>query len=130
MEDCQVCGYFIPKGTCLVVNVWKLHRDPRVWEEPEDFLPERFLSSHASMDASRQHFEFIPFGSGRRSCPGDMFALQVLELTLARLLQGFQLTTPLNKPVDMSEGSGIILAKSTPLDVVLTPRLSSKLYEC
>ncbi|KAF5450584.1 hypothetical protein F2P56_030919 [Juglans regia] len=129
-EDCQVCGYYIPKGTRLFVNVWKLHRDPRVWQDPNNFLPERFLSSHASVDASGQHFEFQPFGSGRRSCPGDMFALQVSQLTLARLLQGFEFTTPLNKPVDMTEGLGISLAKATPLQVVITPRLSSKLYEC
>ncbi|XP_040991679.1 cytochrome P450 CYP82D47-like [Juglans microcarpa x Juglans regia] len=129
MEDCQVCGYFIPKGTRLFVNIWKLHRDPRIWEKPDEFLPERFLSKHASMDVSRQHFEFIPFGSGRRSCPGDMFALQVSQLTLARLLQGFELTAPLNKPVDMTEGLGSTLAGATPLEVVFTPRLSSKLYE-
>ncbi|KAG6680588.1 hypothetical protein I3843_13G041300 [Carya illinoinensis] len=114
MEDCQVCGYHIPKGARLFVNVWKLHRDPRVWKEPNEFLPERFLSSHASMDASRQHFEFIPFGYGRRSCPGEMFALQVSQLTLARLLQGFELTTPLDKPVDMNERLGITLARQLP----------------
>uniref|UniRef100_A0A2N9EZV5 Cytochrome P450 n=1 Tax=Fagus sylvatica TaxID=28930 RepID=A0A2N9EZV5_FAGSY len=128
LEDCHVCGYYVPKGTRLFVNVWKLHRDPRVWEDPEKFLPERFLTSHANIDASGQHFEFIPFGSGRRSCPGYTFALQVSYLTLARLLQGFELMTPLNMPVDMTEGSSITLPKATPLEVLLTPRLSSELY--
>ncbi|KAM3683729.1 hypothetical protein ACJW30_12G168700 [Castanea mollissima] len=52
MEDCHVCDYYIPKGTHLFVNVWKLHRDPRVWESPEEFLPERLLTSHANVDAS------------------------------------------------------------------------------
>ena len=129
MEDCHVCGYYVPKGTRLLVNVWKLHRDPRIWEDPEKFLPERFLTSHASIDASGQHFEFIPFGSGRRACPGYTFALQVSYLALARLLQGFEFTTPSNMPVDMTEGLGIALPKATPLEALLTPRLASKLYQ-
>ncbi|KAM3731529.1 hypothetical protein ACB098_12G170500 [Castanea mollissima] len=129
MEDCHVCDYYIPKGTHLFVNVWKLHRDPRVWENPEEFLPERLLTSHANVDASGQHFEFIPFGSRRRSCPGSKFAFQVLHLTLARLLQGFEFQTPLNMPVNMTEGLSINLPRATPLEVLLTPRLSSKLYQ-
>ncbi|XP_050252813.1 cytochrome P450 CYP82D47-like [Quercus robur] len=129
MEDCHVCGYYVPKGTRLLVNVWKLHRDPRIWEDPEKFLPERFLTSHASIDASGQHFEFIPFGSGRRACPGYTFALQVSYLALARLLQGFEFMTPSNMLVDMTEGLGITLPKATPLEVLLTPRLASKLYQ-
>ena len=109
--------------------MWKLHRDPRVWENPEEFLPKRFLTSHANVDASGQHSEFIPFGSGRRSCLGSKFAFQVSHLTLARLLQGFEFQTPLNMPVDMIEGLSINLPKATPLEVLLTPCLSSKLYQ-
>ncbi|WJZ95058.1 hypothetical protein VitviT2T_013853 [Vitis vinifera] len=71
MEDCHVAGYHIPKGTRLFVNAWKLHRDPSVWSDPEDFQLERFLTSHANLDVLGQHFELIPFGSGRRSCPGS-----------------------------------------------------------
>ncbi|KAJ7950491.1 Cytochrome P450 family protein [Quillaja saponaria] len=127
-EDCQVAGYQVPKGTRLFVNAWKLHRDPTVWTEPEKFLPERFLTSHASMDAYGQHFQFIPFGSGRRACPGINFATQVTQLTLARLLQGFEFETPMNEAVDMIEGLGITLPKATPLEVILTQRLSSQLY--
>ncbi|KAM3731620.1 hypothetical protein ACB098_12G178100 [Castanea mollissima] len=128
-EDCHVCGYYVPKGTRLLVNVWKLHRDPRIWEDPKKFLPERFLTSHASIDASGQHFEFIPFGSGRRFCPGYTIALQVSYLSVARLLQGFEFTTPSNMPVDMTEGLGITLPKATPLEALLTPRLASRLYQ-
>ncbi|XP_030454906.1 cytochrome P450 CYP82J17-like [Syzygium oleosum] len=127
--DCTINGYLIPKGTWIFVNAWKLHRDPRVWSDPEKFSPERFLTSHSGVDASGQHFEFIPFGSGRRSCPGASFALRVTHLTLARLLQAFDLATPSDEPVDMTEGLGVNLPKATPLEVVLTPRLPSKLYE-
>ena len=128
MEDCHVAGYHIPKGTRLFVNAWKLHRDPSVWSDPEDFQPERFLTTHADLDVLGQHFELIPFGSGRRSCPGITMALKLLPLVIGRLLQGFDLSTPLNAPVDMREGLSITLAKLTPLEVILTPRLPSQFY--
>ena len=129
IEDCEVTGYFIPKDTRLFVNVWKLHRDPRIWSEPEKFLPERFLTRQAELDVSGHHFEFIPFGSGRRSCPGITFAMQVTHLTIARLLQGFDLTTPSNLPVDTTEGQGLTLLKANPVEVLMMPRLPSALYE-
>nr|AYV88872.1 cytochrome P450 oxidase CYP82J12 [Polygala tenuifolia] len=127
-EDCTVCGYHLPKGTRLFVNAWKLHRDPRVWSEPDKFTPERFLTRHVGVDASGQHHEFVPFGSGRRACPGYSFATQVTHLTLARLLQGFEIDTPLSETVDLTEGVGMTMPKKTPLDIVLTPRLSCELY--
>ena len=129
IEDCNVCGYHIPKGTRLLVNVWKLHRDPDIWSNPEEFQPERFLTSnHASINVFGQHPELIPFGSGRRSCPGIGLALRILHLTIARLLQGFDMTTPMNVPVDMTEGVSLSMPKETPLEVMLTPRLPSMLY--
>ncbi|KAL0460455.1 UNVERIFIED_CONTAM: Xanthotoxin 5-hydroxylase CYP82C2 [Sesamum latifolium] len=128
-EDCCVGGYHTPKGTRVMFNLWKLHRDPRMWEEPDNFVPERFLTSHAEVDFTGQNYEFIPFGSGRRSCPGITFAMQVAHLTLARLLQGFDLITQSNVPVDMTEGLRVNLPKATPLKVVITPRVSSGLYQ-
>lgn len=128
-EDCTVCGFHVPKGTRLFVNLWKLHRDPNTWPDPEAFSPERFLTSHAGIDVLGQHFELIPFGSGRRSCPGMAFALRVTHLALARLLQGFVFATKLDEPVDMSEGLGITLPRATPVEVVLTPRLPDELYQ-
>ncbi|KAI6694435.1 hypothetical protein NL676_022145 [Syzygium grande] len=74
--DCTINSYLILKDTWIFVNAWKLQRDPRVWSNPEKFSPERFLTSHSGVDASGQHFEFIPFGSARRSCPGASFALR------------------------------------------------------
>lgn len=129
MEDCRVSGYHVPKGTRILVNVWKLHRDPRVWQEPDEFVPERFLTKHAEVDFTGHHHEFIPFGSGRRSCPGITFAMQVTHLTLARLVQGFEFRTPSDEPIDMTEGLGITLPKATPLRVLVAPRLSSSMYQ-
>ncbi|KDP26346.1 hypothetical protein JCGZ_17504 [Jatropha curcas] len=128
-EDCTIAGYHIPKGTRLFTNLWKLHRDPNVWADPEEFKPERFLTDNANLDVSGQHFEYLPFGAGRRSCPGLNFAMQVMNITLARLLQAYDFRTPGNEPVDMTEGKGIALPKITPLEVVLTPRLAPELYQ-
>ncbi|KAJ4826537.1 hypothetical protein Tsubulata_034974 [Turnera subulata] len=129
MEDCTVGGYHIPAGTRLLVNIWKIHRDPRVWSDPAgEFLPERFLTTHKDLDFKGQDFEFIPFGSGRRMCPGISFAHQVLQLTLATLMHGFELTTADGGPVDMIESIGLTNLRATPLDLVLNPRLLPHLY--
>lgn len=130
MEDCHVSGYFVPKGTRLIVNIWKLHRDPRVWTDPCEFRPERFLDRNAKDGERGREFEFeyLPFSSGRRSCPGARAAYQMMHLTLARLLQGFDVATPTNEAVDMNEGLGLALSKATPLEVVVTPRLKRELY--
>ncbi|XP_058206005.1 xanthotoxin 5-hydroxylase CYP82C4-like [Rhododendron vialii] len=130
IEDCHVAGYFVPKGTRLIVNVWKLHRDPRVWTHPCEFQPERFLDRNAKAGERGREFEFeyLPFGSGRRSCPGVRAAHLMMHLTLARLLQGFDVAAPMDGMVDMSEGSGLVLPKATTLEVVVSPRLKRELY--
>ncbi|KAG8641977.1 hypothetical protein MANES_12G049532v8 [Manihot esculenta] len=129
MEDCTLSGYHIPKGTRLLTNLWKLHRDPSVWPNPEEFKPDRFLTTHAEVDVLGQNFELVPFGSGRRSCPGLNFAMQVILLGMARLLQGFNFTTPNNEPVDMTESLHMSLSLETPLEVMVSPRLAPELYQ-
>ncbi|XP_059636498.1 cytochrome P450 CYP82D47-like [Cornus florida] len=128
MEDCIVGGYHIPKGTRLLVNLWKVHRDPHVWLDPNEFRPERFLTSHKDVDVKGQHFELIPFGSGRRMCPGISLSLQVMQFTLASLIHGFEFGTPFDEAVNMSESFGLTNIKATPLEVLLTPRLPANLY--
>ncbi|GKD60420.1 cytochrome P450 CYP82D47-like protein [Tanacetum coccineum] len=68
-EDCIINGYTIPKGTRMLVNVLKIQHDPHIWTDPFEFQPERFLTSEKEIDVKGQHFELIPFGSGRRMCP-------------------------------------------------------------
>ncbi|KAJ8748009.1 hypothetical protein K2173_014436 [Erythroxylum novogranatense] len=114
--------------TRLFINAWKIHRDPQVWSDPEEFKPERFLTTHKDVDVRGQSLKLIPFGSGRRMCPGISFALQVLNLTLATLLHGFEVETPSNKAVDMREGPGLSNIKLTPLEVLLGPRLPQYLH--
>jgi cytochrome P450 len=111
-----------------MVNVWKVHRDDRVWPNPEDFEPERFLSSHKDVEPMGQSFELIPFGSGRLSCPGISMALKMVHLALASFLQGFNVAKPSNEDVDLTESVGLTNLKNTPLEVLITPRLHSELY--
>lgn len=122
-SDCTLGGYHIQAGTRLILNIWKMQRDPRVWENPLEFEPERFLTTHKGVDVKGQHFELLPFGGGRRSCPGMSFALQMTHLALAAFLQAFKVTTPNNEPVDMSPVFGLTLIKATPLEVLIQPRL-------
>lgn len=129
MEDCYIANQFVPKGTRLTVNIWKLHRDPRIWSDPCEFRPERFLTTHADVGFKGQNFEYMPFSLGRRSCPATTLGLTVVQSVLARLIQGFDMRTKDGEPVDMSEGLGIALPKATPLEAVLSPRLPLELYE-
>ncbi|KAM7253301.1 hypothetical protein ACFE04_025919 [Oxalis oulophora] len=135
-EDCTVANYHVPANTHLHVNIWKMHRDPRIWTDPEEFQPERFLTSNSNststvrdLDLRGQNFELLPFGSGRRMCPGVSFALQVLQVTLGKLLHGFEITRPSDELIDMTERVGLTNLKTTPLDLLITPRLPAHLYQ-
>ncbi|CAB4265803.1 unnamed protein product [Prunus armeniaca] len=128
-EDCTVGGYHVPKGTWLLVNLWKIQTDPRVWADPMEFKPERFLTTHKDVDVRGQQFELMPFGSGRRACPGISFGLQMTLITLASFLHWFDVTTQENAPVDMTGSIGLTNIKLTPLNVLVKPRLSPDLYE-
>lgn len=127
-KDCTIRGYYVPKGTRLLINVWKLQRDPQVWADPLEFKPERFLTTHKDIDVKGQHFELIPFGAGRRACPGISFGLQMTHLALASLLHGFDITTPSSGPVDMTGSPGMTNIRATPLEILVKPRLPSHLY--
>lgn len=115
-------GYHVEKGTWVLINVWAIGRDPTLWEEPEEFKPERFLNS--SLDFNGENFEYIPFGAGRRSCPGDKFALGVAKLTMANLMHKFDTSLPDGlKPEDIDpvDYVGITVQEKKPLLFVATP---------
>ncbi|KAJ4972773.1 hypothetical protein NE237_005947 [Protea cynaroides] len=128
IEEFTIAGYHVPVGTRIIPNLYKIQRDPSIWSDPSEFRPERFLTSHVNIDLKGQHFEYIPFGSGRRMCPGISFALQVLHLGLAHLVHGFEFETSSGEPMDMTESPGLTNMKATPLEVFLSPRLPPKLY--
>ncbi|KAJ0024021.1 hypothetical protein Pint_08875 [Pistacia integerrima] len=127
-KDCTISGYYVPKGTRLLLNIWKIQTDPQVWSDPLEFKPERFLTTHKDIDVKGQHFELIPFGCGRRACPGISFGLQMTHLALASLLHAFDITTPSSAPVDMTGTPGMTNIRATPLEILVKPRLSHHLY--
>lgn len=110
-ESCRVLGYDVPAGCRVMVNVWALGRDPRYWEDAESFRPERFDGT--GVDFRGGNFEYLPFGGGRRICPGMTYALANLELELAQLLLNFDWELPEGitpEELDMTEivGSGSV----------------------
>ncbi|KAL3642303.1 hypothetical protein CASFOL_013118 [Castilleja foliolosa] len=120
-RDTNVMGYDIKAGTRVMINAWAIARDPTLWEKPEEFRPERFLDS--SIDFRGLHFELIPFGAGRRGCPGIAFAMAVNELGLAKLVHHFDFALPngeRKEDLDMSETCGMTVHKKLPLLVVTT----------
>ncbi|XP_022871880.1 premnaspirodiene oxygenase-like, partial [Olea europaea var. sylvestris] len=106
-EECEVDGYTIPCKAKVAVNIWALGRDPEYWEKPEIFKPERFKNS--SVDFMGNNLEYIPFGSGRRFCPGMNFGIANIDVHLAQLLYHFDWKLPhvMNHgDLDMSEIPG------------------------
>ncbi|KAJ7976845.1 Cytochrome P450 family protein [Quillaja saponaria] len=129
-ESCRIGGYEIPAKTRLFVNVWAIGRDSNQWENPLEFRPERFISKEGSgksqLDVRGQHFHLLPFGSGRRGCPGISLALHVVQANLAALVQCFDWkVVGGNGTVDMEEGPGLTLPRAHPLICVPVPRLNS-----
>lgn len=124
MEDCTVDGFHIPQKSRVIVNVWAIGRDPNAWTDADNFLPERFMES--DIDFRGQHFQFIPFGSGRRGCPGMQLGLTVVRLVLAQLVHCFDWELPDNmlpSDLDMTEEFRITLPRAKHLVAIPTCRL-------
>ncbi|KAG5517351.1 hypothetical protein RHGRI_037937 [Rhododendron griersonianum] len=130
-EACEVDGYYIPKDTRLIVNIWAIGRDPDVWENPLEFNPERFLSGKpAKMDPRGNDFELIPFGAGRRVCAGARMGVVMVEYFLGTLVHSFDWKLPDGMvELNMDETFGIALQKAMPLVAMVTPRLHPNAYD-
>ncbi|OMO49551.1 Cytochrome P450 [Corchorus capsularis] len=125
IEDITIMGYFIPKKSRVLVNVWSMARDPNVWSDnAQEFFPERFKDSN--IDLRGKDLQLIPFGSGRRRCPGMQLGLVNVRLALAQLLHCFEWQLPdgiLPSELDMTEKFGLSLPRANHLLVKPTYRL-------
>ncbi|KAL1533694.1 cytochrome P450 81Q32-like [Salvia divinorum] len=110
--DCKIAGYDIPRGTIVQVNTWAIHRDPSIWDDPETFKPERFVATNPPRAP-----QLLPFGMGRRACPGNALAQRVVGLALGSLLQCFDWERVDEKLVDLTDGNvGVTISKLVPLE--------------
>ncbi|EHA8591195.1 trans-cinnamate 4-monooxygenase [Cocos nucifera] len=125
LHDAKLGGYDIPAESKMLVNAWWLANNPDNWKNPEEFRPERFLEEEAKVEANGNDFRYLPFGVGRRSCPGIILALPILGITIGRLVQNFELLPPPGQSkIDTTEKGGQfslhILKHST---IVCKPRV-------
>ncbi|RVW93284.1 Cytochrome P450 84A1 [Vitis vinifera] len=130
-EASVVAGYSVPARSDVMINAWAINRDKTAWEDPETFKPERFLKKDAP-DFKGSHFEFIPFGSGRRSCPGMQLGLYGLDLAVAHLVHCFSWELPDGmkaSDLDMSDLFGLTAPRAIQLVAVPTYRLQCPLLE-
>ncbi|XP_051133930.1 salviol synthase-like [Andrographis paniculata] len=114
-EECEINGYKVATKTKVLVNAWAIGRDPKMWKDADSFIPERYLDLH-EIDYKGNNFEYIPFGAGRRICPGSLFGLAYVEHALAALLLYFDWVSPEN--VDMAESFGATARRKYPLRVI------------
>ncbi|XP_076914965.1 cytochrome P450 71AU50-like [Bidens hawaiensis] len=127
-ESCMVGGYTIPKGTIVYINVWAIQRDPNNWADPLEFRPERFLSG--KWDYNGINLKFLPFGSGRRICPGLPLGEKMLMYILTSLLHSFNWILPEDEEFELSDDFGFVTKKRKPLVAIPYQRLSNAtLYE-
>ncbi|CAL5419683.1 unnamed protein product [Camellia sinensis] len=115
-DDCIIGGFNIPRGTMLLVNAWAIHRDPKVWDDPTSFKPERFEGREVEGP------KLMPFGMGRRACPGAGLAQRVVGLALGSLIQCFEWERVTKKAIDLMEGKGVTMPKAVPLEAMCKAR--------
>ncbi|KAM6554243.1 hypothetical protein CsatB_015005 [Cannabis sativa] len=118
-NETTISGHRVPAGCMVLFNMWAIHRDPMIWAEPDKFMPERFLEN----EGLGEGFTLLPFGYGRRVCPGENLAWRMMGLTLATIIQCFEWERMSHKMVDMSEYvRGLSLSLTNPLQAKCRPR--------
>ncbi|KAE8694236.1 CYP706 protein [Hibiscus syriacus] len=122
-ETSIVAGYTVPKHSRVFINAWAMQRDPRLWDDPLGFQPERFLKSNTGYP--RNNFEYLPFGSGKRICVGVALAEKMVLLLLAVLVHALEWKLPDGRKPDIHERFGVVLKKMEPLVAIPFARLSN-----
>ena len=116
-NDCTIGGFEVPHDTILMVNAWSIHRDPKIWDDPTSFKPERFENGEEV-----EGHKLMPFGMGRRACPGSGLAQRVVGLGLGSLIQCYEWKRVSEKKVDLTEGKGLTVPKLEPLEAMCKAR--------
>uniref|UniRef100_A0A8C0WCR7 unspecific monooxygenase n=1 Tax=Castor canadensis TaxID=51338 RepID=A0A8C0WCR7_CASCN len=117
--DVEINGAFIPKGTVVMVPTYALHRDPKLWQEPEEFHPERFSKKNKD---SIDPYIFMPFGNGPRNCLGMRFALMNMKVALIRVLQNFTFKPCKETQIPMKLSKQGFLQAEKPIVLKAVPR--------
>ncbi|KAI3507193.1 hypothetical protein L1887_22048 [Cichorium endivia] len=126
-QTCVVMGYTIPKDSLIMVNMWAIARDPTIWHDPLSFKPERFMGSKLS-DKGKD-YEYLPFGAGKRMCPGEAMASKTILLVVASLILNYDWFSVNNinpEDIDMEEDIDVVLHKKEPLHVTFKLRQQFK----
>jgi flavonoid 3'-monooxygenase len=130
-KDSQISNYNIPANTIVILNVWAIGRDPKTWNKPLEFDPDRFVDSNISVQGT--NYGLLPFGSGRRQCPGLDLAQLMVQYGLATMIHAFDwFPQPNVKPKDMNVMEnivGFISRPTEPLVAVARLRLPSQVYK-
>ncbi|KAB2597285.1 cytochrome P450 CYP736A12-like [Pyrus ussuriensis x Pyrus communis] len=127
IEDCNVNGFHIPGKSRIMINIWAIGRNPSVWTDADNFIPERFDGSN--IDFRGRDFQFIPFGSGRRGCPGMQLGITMVQLLVAQLVHCFDWELPNNMlptELDMTEEFGLTVPRANHLLALPTYRLHQR----
>ncbi|KAL0006757.1 hypothetical protein SO802_008259 [Lithocarpus litseifolius] len=125
---CKINGYDIPEKIAVAINLYAIMRDPDSWDDPNEFHPERFLVllngqkklDQCQVEGKGQTFNFVPFGAGRRGCPGTTLAFSMIQTAVAALVQCFDLKVSgeeYGTKVDMQPGPGMSLSMARRLIV-------------
>ncbi|XP_071498195.1 steroid 17-alpha-hydroxylase/17,20 lyase-like [Diadema antillarum] len=121
-QDTEINGYFIPKGTQVMANFWSVHHNPEAWDQPEEFLPERFLNDQGNLLETSKLPSFMPFSVGKRRCMGAQLAKAELFLMLGRLLQEFSFEMPPDVEADL-QGEAAVSLIPKPYKIIAKKRL-------
>ncbi|CAM6085037.1 unnamed protein product [Calypogeia fissa] len=128
-QNVKLGGYDVPKGATVHVNAYAIARDPTIWEDPLRFKPDRFLEEDIDMKGT--DFRLIPFGAGRRVCPGAQLGINIVQLMLGRMLHHFTWSPPEGmtpEEIDLTPRPGVVTFMAKPLQATVSPRLPSSLY--
>uniref|UniRef100_A0A4W3HA66 Cytochrome P450, family 2, subfamily U, polypeptide 1 n=1 Tax=Callorhinchus milii TaxID=7868 RepID=A0A4W3HA66_CALMI len=118
-ETTDLKGYTIPKGSVVIANLWSVHRDPTMWDHPEEFNPSRFLDADRNIVKNEA---FMPFGIGKRVCMGEQMAKMELFLLFSGLLQSFSFKLPEGSSVPNMDGQFGLTLSPHPFKIIALQR--------